>query len=275
MRAIPRFWCFGALALACLTWCGLGLDAAEPDAAMRPTVGSIERLDPRLDALVPPDARIEVLAMGFAWSEGPVWVAEDRGGVLLFSDIPHNRIHRWKEGEEVRIFVEPAGFTGPHAYVKEPGSNGLALDREGRLVACEHGDRRVSVLEMDGGKRTIADAWAGKRFNSPNDLAVHSSGAVRPPLTVSPGSTADSQSMPAFGSRLLTGRCRGNSRAWSICCVPAPGRRLQFSGFRLCRARATDLSGFATPCLGTSAGTGSARDVRESQRGPGPAVSSS
>ena len=111
-----------AVAIVCLACCGPWLDAADHGAATLPAVGSIERLDPRLDALVPPDALIEVLAMGFAWSEGPVWVADDRGGLpagtLLFSDIPHNRVHRWKAEEEVSVFLEPAGFTGPAAYGK-------------------------------------------------------------------------------------------------------------------------------------------------------------
>jgi gluconolactonase len=167
MRVVQRFGLRCAIAVVCMSCYGSWLSAADRGAAMLPTVGSVERLDPRLDALVPPDARIEVLAMGFAWSEGPVWVADDRGGLpagtLLFSDIPHNRVHRWKAGEEVSIFLEPAGFTGPAAYGRERGSNGLALDRQGRLVLCEHGDRRVSVLERDGGKRTLADAWEGKR----------------------------------------------------------------------------------------------------------------
>ncbi|MFM8497288.1 MAG: SMP-30/gluconolactonase/LRE family protein [Planctomycetia bacterium] len=158
------------------------LCAADHGPDFLPTVGSIERLDPRLDALVPPGASIEVLAMGFAWAEGPVWVPDDRGGLpagsLLFSDIPHNRVHRWNAKDGVSVFLEPAGFTGPSAYGKERGSNGLTLDREGRLISCEHGDRRVSRLERDGGKVTLADRFEGKRFNSPNDAAVHSSGAI-------------------------------------------------------------------------------------------------
>jgi len=156
--------------------------AAEPGPDLLPTVGSIERLDPRLDALVPKNATIEVLAMGFEWAEGPVWVPDAKGGLpagsLLFSDIPRNRVHCWKASEGLSVFLEPAGFTGVSAYGKERGSNGLTLDREGRLISCEHGDRRVSRLEPEGGKRTLADSWQGKRFNSPNDAAVHSSGAI-------------------------------------------------------------------------------------------------
>jgi len=156
--------------------------AAAPDAGDElPTVGSIERLDPRLDALVPPGARIEVLAAGFVWSEGPVWV---RGGAwlseacLLFSDIPRNRINRWRPGHGIDVFMEPSGYTGVADYGSEPGCNGLTLDRQGRLLLCEHGDRRVSRLSPDGGKLTLADRFEGKRLNSPNDLVVHSSGAI-------------------------------------------------------------------------------------------------
>jgi gluconolactonase len=145
-------------------------------ADLLPTLGSIERLDPRFDSLVPKGAVIEVLASGFEWAEGPVWVKAD--GAVLFSDIPRNRVNRWKQGEGLSTYLEPAGFTGPGAYGSERGSNGLTLDRQGNLISCEHGDRRVSRLTPGGGKRTVADNYKGKRFNSPNDVAVHSSGAI-------------------------------------------------------------------------------------------------
>ena len=146
------------------------------DDDLLPVLGSFERLDPRFDTLVPKDAVLEVLASGFQWSEGPVWSAET--GSLLFCDIPPNTVHRWKHGEGLSVFLKPSGYTGVSAYGGEPGSNGLAFDTQGRLVSCEHGDRRVSRMERDGGKRTLADSWKGKRLNSPNDLAIHSSGAV-------------------------------------------------------------------------------------------------
>jgi gluconolactonase len=144
---------------------------------MVPTLGRVRRDDPRIDRLIPRDAVIEVLASGFDWSEGPVWIDRD-GGYLLFSDIPRNSIMKWKEGEGVSLFMKPSGYTGVADYGAEPGSNGLALDREGRLLLCEHGDRRVSRLEWDGGKRTLADSYEGKRLNSPNDVVVRSDGAV-------------------------------------------------------------------------------------------------
>jgi len=139
-----------------------------------PTVGQIIRDDPRMDALIPRDARIEVLASGFDWTEGPVWIKE--GGFLLFSDIPRNSIWKWKEGEGVSLFMKPSGYTGVTEYGPEPGSNGLVLDPQGRLVCCEHGDRRMSRLEPNGGKKTLVDSFMGKRLNSPNDAVFKSNG---------------------------------------------------------------------------------------------------
>jgi gluconolactonase len=141
-----------------------------------PTIGSIVREDPRLDSLLPLDAKIEVLASGFEWSEGPVWVRS--GGYLLFSDIPNNVIHKWQESEGLSTYMKPSGFTGVGSYSKEPGSNGLTLDAQGRLILCEHGDRRVARLEPGGGKYTLADQYQGKRLNSPNDVIVKSNGDV-------------------------------------------------------------------------------------------------
>lgn len=139
-----------------------------------PTIGQIVREDPRLDQLIARDARIEVLASGFEWSEGPVWIKD--GGYLLFSDIPRNSVMKWKEGEGIALFMKPSGYTGVADYGGEPGSNGLLLDKQGRLVMCEHGDRRVSVMPWDGGKRTLVDNYMGKRLNSPNDAVFKSNG---------------------------------------------------------------------------------------------------
>jgi gluconolactonase len=138
------------------------------------TLGSIERLDPAMDRLIEDDAAIEVLAKGFTWSEGPVWVPD--GGYLLFSDIPRNSVFRWKEDEGIRLFLRPSGYTGATYYGLEPGCNGLVLDPQGRLVSCEHGDRRISVLTKNGGKRTLVDNYQGKRLNSPNDAVFKSNG---------------------------------------------------------------------------------------------------
>jgi len=142
------------------------------------TIGRIERLDEALDALVAADSKIEVLASGFTWTEGPVWVADDSGGHLLFTDIPRNSIFRWTAARGIELFMNPSGYTGVSYYGLEPGANGLALDSQGRLVACEHGDRRVSVLTHGGGKMTLVDSFEGKRLNSPNDLCFDSAGSL-------------------------------------------------------------------------------------------------
>src|SRR4051794_26815782 len=121
------------------------------------TIGKDERLHPSLDRSVAKDAKIEELATGFKWAEGPVWFSE--GKYLLFSDIPNNAVMKWKEGEGISQFMKPAGYTGKKERGGKPGSNGLLLDREGRLVMCKHGDRRVSRVEKDGSKTTLADRY--------------------------------------------------------------------------------------------------------------------
>jgi gluconolactonase len=119
---------------------------------------------------------IEVLSSGYRWSEGPVWVKANH--TLLFSDVPANTIYQWKAEEGVSVFLTPSGYTGRGTYSDEPGSNGLIINNKGELVACEHGDRRVSAMPLSiGGKRTLADSFEGKQLNSPNDVVQHSSGA--------------------------------------------------------------------------------------------------
>jgi gluconolactonase len=139
-----------------------------------PTMGKIVRLDKRMDKLIPQDAKLERLATGFDWTEGPVW--NRQGKFLLFSDIPRNSIFKWKEGAGISLFMKPSGYTGTKPRGGEPGSNALILDPEGRLVLCEHGDRRISRVEPDGKKVTLADKYKGKRLNSPNDGVFKSNG---------------------------------------------------------------------------------------------------
>ncbi len=139
-----------------------------------PVLGDIVEWDPRLRDLLKEDARIEVLGSGFEWAEGPVWVSESNH--LLFSDIPPNKVMVWEPGKGVSTYLYPSGYTGKADYGGEPGSNGLLLDTKGRLVSCEHGDRRVSVMTREGGKRTLVDHYKGKRLNSPNDAVYKSNG---------------------------------------------------------------------------------------------------
>jgi gluconolactonase len=136
-----------------------------------PFTGSIERLTSSLDTLIAPGTSIEVLASGFNWSEGPVWKDDQ----ILFSDVPENTAFAWQEGDTAaRVFLQPSGnFEGDGQ-----GSNGLALDAQGRLILCQHGARRIARLEKDGSFTPLADRFEGKRFNSPNDLVIAKSGAL-------------------------------------------------------------------------------------------------
>ncbi|MBI1249093.1 SMP-30/gluconolactonase/LRE family protein [bacterium] len=137
------------------------------------TIGEIERLDPAFDQLVPKDAQIEVLADGFEWSEGPVWVPE---GYLLFSDIPNNRIVKYTPGKGTDVYMQPAGYTGkPKFEGMEPGTNGLAISPEGHLTMCCHGDRNITQM-IDGERKVLVSHYKGKRLNSPNDLVFDSNG---------------------------------------------------------------------------------------------------
>ncbi len=152
---------------------------AQPVSTPYPTAGKIERLDPALDAIVPKEAQIEVLATGFTWTEGPVWI--ESGDYLLFTDIPPNRIMRWKEAEGATLYLQPSGYTGAAARGGEPGANGLLLDVQGQLLLCQHGDRRVARMNapLDQPKAdfvSVAERWNGKRFNSPNDAVFARNG---------------------------------------------------------------------------------------------------
>ncbi len=137
----------------------------------------IIRKDPALDALVSPDAKIEKLAGGFLFTEGPVWVRD--GGYLLFSDPNNNVIYRWSADEGVSIYRTHSGYSGMNiGEYGQPGSNGLTLDAQGRLTINEHGNRRVTRLEKNGQLTVLADRYQGKRLNSPNDLVYRSDGAL-------------------------------------------------------------------------------------------------
>jgi gluconolactonase len=135
---------------------------------------------------------LEKVADGSIWTEGPLWDARARA--LLFSDVPRNGVFRWKEGSGVTALFSPSGYTGAAPFSgAEPGSNGLAFDREGRLVLCQHGDRRVVRREADGRFTALVESFEGKRLNSPNDLVFRSNGDLYftdPPFGL-PGTFSD------------------------------------------------------------------------------------
>ncbi|MEQ9423398.1 MAG: SMP-30/gluconolactonase/LRE family protein [Cyclobacteriaceae bacterium] len=141
-----------------------------------PTQPYIERLAPALDCIIAPDTQIEILADGFEWSEGPLWVESE--GFLIFSDVPENRIYKWSETAGISVYLEQSGYTSTEPKGGENGSNGLLINNEGKLVLCQHGDRRMAEMNapLDSPRAeftTLADSYDGMRFNSPNDAAFH------------------------------------------------------------------------------------------------------
>jgi len=139
------------------------------------TIGMIERLDPDIDKFISDNAQIEVLASGFSWAEGPVWVSHLNG--ILFTDVPKNTAYLWTENKGVTEFLKPSGMTNHAPHSTNEGANGLLLDAAGNLVLCQHGDRRVARLKNwffnEPEYETLIDHYDGKRFNSPNDLVFN------------------------------------------------------------------------------------------------------
>ena len=170
----------------CFTVAWMGLASAQSSNRD----GVVIRLDPRLDEIVSVDARLEVLAADyFGFTEGTVWIQEGQSGYALFSDMGANRIYKWTPDGTFSVFLERSGFSGSdfsdvrvinngRLNVAIGGTNGLAVDREGRLIMCTHGDRSIVRLEEDGTRTVLADRYKGKRLNGPNDLAVKSDGAI-------------------------------------------------------------------------------------------------
>ena len=134
--------------------------------------GTVDRIDPRVDALVPIGAIIQKLASGFAFTEGPVW--DQRNNQLYFSDLRSNAIHTWNDEAGLGTYLQPV-FEGDAGH-PSVGSNGLNMDSQGRLLLMEHGNRVVSRIESDGSRTVLVDQYRGMRLNSPNDSAWHSNG---------------------------------------------------------------------------------------------------
>ncbi len=142
-------------------------------------VRRIAILDSEALHIIDSSSAIEVIASGYKWTEGPVYIKDS--GYLLFSDIPNNKIFKWKEGGGASLYLTPSGHTFPEKKEVEPGSNGLLLDAKGNLVLCQHGDRRVARMEapLNNPKPefiTLTDRYKGKRLNSPNDAVFHPNG---------------------------------------------------------------------------------------------------
>ena len=142
-------------------------------------IGEIERLDSDMGLFVSKESKIEVLASGFSWAEGPVWVPKLNG--VLFTDVPKNKAYLWTERQGLSVFLDPSGMTNHAPHSSSEGANGLVLDSNGALVLCQHGDRRVARLKDDWqldppSYETVIDHFEGKWLNSPNDIVFSKNG---------------------------------------------------------------------------------------------------
>ena len=154
-------------------------DDATASASKKDTPRYIQILDKEALNLIDSTAVIEVIADGYKWSEGPVYVSDS--DYLLFSDVPANRIYKWKEGKGTSVYLEPSGYTGVIPKQKEPGSNGLVIDKNGKLVLCQQGNRQMARMKslLNDPKpdfEKIASSYGGKKFNSPNDAVYAANG---------------------------------------------------------------------------------------------------
>ncbi len=142
--------------------------------------GSIDRISSKLDSIIPEGAKLEIIAEGFVWCEGPVWLPDQNK--LLFCDIPRNSIFQWSDNDGLSLYLDSAGYAGPSTGNNELyGSNGLILDNSGNLVLCQHGNRMVSRMNapLDSPEAkfvSLAGKYQGKRLNSPNDLVYNRKG---------------------------------------------------------------------------------------------------
>lgn len=161
-----------------LTACNQTPAAEEAAAPARPVLGQVQRISAALDEIVPADAVVEELGSGYQWAEGPLWIKE--GNYLLFTDVPGNTLYKWSETAGVEEFLKPSGFAGADAsHLRESGLNGLAREASGALVVADTGNRNISRLDLTTKQKTVVvDRYQGKLLNSPNDVVVHSSGAL-------------------------------------------------------------------------------------------------
>ena len=142
--------------------------------------GSVEFLDPRMEVFFDRDTKIEVLAKGFTWAEGPVWVSKLNG--VVFTDVPNNKAYLWTEEDGLSLFLSPSGMTNHAPHSTDEGANGLTLDNEGNLILCQHGNRAISKLKNWGfdvpDYEILVDHFEGKWLNSPNDLVINQANEI-------------------------------------------------------------------------------------------------
>ncbi|MEP1144258.1 MAG: SMP-30/gluconolactonase/LRE family protein [Henriciella sp.] len=188
---------------------GLASCAVPPESEEIETIGTVDRRTSAMDAIVPSGAEIEVLARGFTWPEGPVWVEEE--SALYFNDVPENRMYRWTQSTGADLFLTPSGGATPEAaeIMREPGANGIIewAGAPGKLLLADHGARGLSVLDRETFERdTIVSSYDGKSLNSPNDIVARSDGALfftDPPYGLRGLNDAPEKELPFNGVYLL------------------------------------------------------------------------
>ncbi len=167
--------------LAILSGCNNNDEPAKPDKVSNKKIGIIERLDSSINNIIAPGAQPEIIAEGFDWSEGPLWVESQK--MLLFSDVPRDTVFKWTEEKGKEVYLTPSGYTGTEKRGGEIGSNGLTLDKDGHLILCQHGDRQIARMDAPLDKPepkyvSLANSFNGKKFNSPNDVVVTNNGEL-------------------------------------------------------------------------------------------------
>ena len=143
------------------------------------TIGEIERIDVSLDSILSPNAIPEIIAEGLDWSEGPLWIEKHQ--MLLFSDVPRDTVFKWTAAKGKEVYLTPSGYTDTIKRGGEMGSNGLTLDNDGNLILCQCGNRQVARMDAPldhplAKYSSIANAYGGKKFNSPNDVIYNTKG---------------------------------------------------------------------------------------------------
>jgi len=149
--------------------------------AQRSQIGTIEFISSELSRIIKKDAKVEIVADGFQFTEGPVWL--DKEKMVLFSDVPANTIYKWTEAKGKEVYLTPSGYTDTTKRGGFMGSNALALSKDGKLLVCQHGDRRIAFMDapIEAPKPnfvTVAGAYNGKRLNSPNDFFLAANGDI-------------------------------------------------------------------------------------------------
>lgn len=169
------------------------------------TAGTLERFDPALDKIISPGAKAEIIAEGFEWCEGPLWVEKHK--MLLFSDVPRDTVYKWTEAGGKEVYLTPSGYTGKVPRGGEMGSNGLTLDKKGRLVLCQCGNKQMAAMDAPLHKPAVkyiplAADFRGKKFNSPNDAVYTTKGDLfftDPPYGLQGGENDKRRDIPFQG----------------------------------------------------------------------------